>query len=486
MSASENPLTRRRLLRWTGTGAVAAALAGALPSRAYAAAVSAPDLGITPGGNATTNRNNLVAALQNSSTSITFPPGDYRLDNGAAANGGGGRIAIVGFSGSFDMQAGARLVFTDSAQGGILFQNGSNTKLTGVTATYATLPNARHDLPCLDMEDVSGPTVSNLTVTGSPGSGFIFGRCVNPSITTAHISQTMADGLDFFNCQDGYADHIYTDRTGDDGVAFVNYANGPAYTGGHATNLQVTNSKARGVTVIGQSDVVIDHFGVNWSSASGVMCAYDATYATRVPTNVTFQNGFTYNGGALTGGQSGNRFGAEWSAVGEVFFSNVTIQTPGSRGVSGTAAAFTQTLPNGGTVAQPAGTVHLTGITVTGAPASGFDLHGGSYHLEQLTAEETGDIGIAVTDAALLQYGTLTATNTSKTASLHRAFDFEHNTTIDAAAGKLWVYDDQATPTGYVAGFYGTQGGNLGTLYDRVTNGSLTVQDSSGLPYLTG
>ncbi len=75
MSTSGKPLARRRLLSLTGTGAVATATAGVLPSRAYAAATSAPDLGITPGGNATTNRNNLVAALQNSSTAITFPAG---------------------------------------------------------------------------------------------------------------------------------------------------------------------------------------------------------------------------------------------------------------------------------------------------------------------------------------------------------------------------------------------------------------------------
>lgn len=486
MSTPGRAFTRRRLLALTGTGAVAMAAAGVLPSRAYAAAISAPDLGITPGGDPTTNRTNLVAALQNSATAITFPPGDYGLDNSAGANGGDGRIAIVGFSGSFDMQSGARLVFTDNTQGGILFQNGSGTRLTGVTATYSTLPTTRHDLPILDMEDISSPSVSNLTVTGSTGSGFIFGRCTDPSIDTAHISRTMADGLDFFNCQDGFANQIFTDQTGDDGVAFVNYADGPAYTGGLATNLTVTNSKARGVTVIGQSDVTIDHFGVNWSSASGILCAYDPSYRTRVPTNVTFQNGFTYNGGALTGGQSGNTFGAEWSAVGEIFFDNVDVRTPGSRGVSGTAAAFTQTLPDGSTVAQPAGVVHLTGVTVTGAPANGFNVQGGSYHLDGLTAQSTGDIGFYVASAALLQYGTLTATDTSRTASLHRAFDFENNATIDGAGGALWIYDDQAAPTGYVAGFYGSQTGNLGTIYDRITNGTLVIQDSSGLPYATG
>lgn len=468
MSNSPKSFTRRRFLAVSGTAAVAVSL---VPTRASATAISAPDLGITPGGNPTTNRNNLVAALQNSSTAITFPSGDYGLDNSASANAGGSRIAIVNYSGSFDMQSGARLVFTDNTQGGILFQNGSGTQLTGVTATYATLPTVRRDMPCLDMEDVTSPTVSNLTVTGSPGSGFIFGRCTNPSIENSHINQTTADGLDFFNCQDGYANLIYTDQTGDDGVAFVNYADGPDYTGGLATNLQVTNSKARGVTVIGQSDVTIDHFGVNWSSASGVLVAYDSSFNTRVPDNVTFQNGFTYNGGALTGGQSGNTFGLEWNTVGEIFFTHVDIQTPGSRGVCGNAAG---------------GIVHLTDVTVSGTPAGGFNVADGTYYLDSLSATNTGDIGFAASGCTLLHYGTLTATDTSKTASLRRAFDFENNTTIDGSAGQLWIYDDQATPTGYVAGFYGTQSGNLGTIYDRITNGDLVIEDSSGLPYTTG
>lgn len=486
MSTADRPFTRRRLLTLAGTGAVAIAAAGVLPGKAYAAAISAPDLGISPSGDATTNRNNLVAALQNSSTAITFPAGDYHLDNSAGANGGEGRIVIVGFSGSFDMQASARLVFTDNTQGGILFQNGTAPQFTGVTATYSTLPTIRKDLPCLDIENASSPTVSNLTVTGAPGSGFIFGQCTNPSIDTATINQTVADGLDFFNCQDGYANHITANQTGDDGLAFVNYASGPNYTGGYATNITVTESKARGISVVGQSGVTIDHFGVNWSSASGILCAYDNTFRSRVPTNVTFQNGFTYNGGALAGGQSGNTFGAEWSSVGEIYFTNVDIQTPGSRGVSGSAAAFTQTLPDGSTVSQPAGTVHLSGITVTSAPTGGFNMQGGSYYLDTLSAQDTGDIGFYVANTALLQYGTLTATDTSQTASLHRAFDFENNATINGSTGALWVYDDQATPTGYVAGFYGSQSGNLGTIYGRITNGTLSIQDSSGLPYTTG
>ena len=41
----------------------------------------------------------------------------------------------------------------------------------------------------------------------------------------------MADGLHFANCQDPEAKDVVTEDTGDDGLAFVNYADGPGYYG---------------------------------------------------------------------------------------------------------------------------------------------------------------------------------------------------------------------------------------------------------------
>jgi hypothetical protein len=182
-------------------------------------------------------------------------------------------------------------------------------------------------------------------------------------------------------------------------------------------------------------------------------------------------------------GQGGNKYGIEWNGIGEVFFDDVFVTSPGDRGASGTAAAFNQVLPSpGGNVPQPAGTVHLTDITVNNTPGSGFNCQGGTYRLDRLTAQNTNDIGFYAANTAQLQYGTLTALNTAKTAGLRRAVDFENNTSIQGT--EVHVNDDQATATGYIVGAYFSNSGALGTIYRSIANGTLQVENQSG-PGLT-
>ncbi|GAB3411625.1 hypothetical protein [Flindersiella endophytica] len=424
--------------------------------------VPAPDLGIAPGNSPQTNRVNLIGALGNSSgQAVTFPPGDYRIDNS------GSFIVLLNYTGQWTMQAGARLVFTDPTRRGLNFQGGTGAVFSNLVATFTTLPTVRQpdSQEIVIFLETTDTQVNGANINGSAGAGLLFYHCARPRATNIRITNTMADGLHFANCQDGYADEVWTTNTGDDGLAFVNYAGGPAYTGGFASDITVESSKARGITVIGQSDVTIDHFGVNWSAVSGLKVGYESSYNTRVPTNVRFQNGFVYNGGALAGGQSGNTFGIEIDSAGEVFFSNVDVDRPGSRGVSSNASA----------------TVHLTDVVVTNAPSAGFNLQGGTFLLDLLQATDTDDLGYFVSDATRLQYGTLTARRTSKTATLHRAFDFERNAVV--AGTHLYVVDDQATATGWIVGAYGTQSGNLGTIHDQVNSRAVEVQNGSGLTY---
>lgn len=422
----------------------------------------APELGIAPGNSPQANRANLVGALGSSSSqAVTFPPGDYRIDNS------GSFIVLFGYTGQWTMQPGARLVFTDPTRRGLNVQGGTGAVFTNLAVTFTTLPTVRQP----DSQEVvifletTDTQVNGASINGSAGAGLLFYRCVRPRATNIRITNTMADGLHFANCQDGYADDVHTTNTGDDGLAFVNYANGPAYTGGFASDITVESSKARGITVIGQSGVTIDHFGVNWSAVSGLKVGYESSYDTRVPTGVRFQNGFVHNGGALPGGQAGNRFGIEIDNAGEVFLSTIDVDRPGTRGVSSNAST----------------TVHLTDVAVTNAPSAGFNLQRGTFLLDLLSATDTNDLGYFVSDATRLQYGTLTARRTSRTAALHRAFDFERNAVVRGT--HLYVADDQATAAGYVVGAYGTQSGTMGTIHDQVTSRAVTVENGSGLTY---
>ena len=80
----------------------------------------------------------------------------------------------------------------------------------------------------------------------------------------------MADGLSFYNDQDGEVTNLTAENTQDDALAFVNFTSGPNYTGGSATNIRIA-SYTGSIHVAGQSDVTISNFSIATTSAPGVV-----------------------------------------------------------------------------------------------------------------------------------------------------------------------------------------------------------------------
>jgi hypothetical protein len=404
-----------------------------------------------------------VKTLAYSSRSVTFPLGDYRIDNS------GSTIVLDNFSGTLTMQPGARFVFTDNSQRGLFFKGGSGARFYGLRCTFQVEPPTRvSPNECVTIADATDTLVRDADIDGSAAAGLLFWRCIRPTVEGALIRNTRADGLHFANCLDGKADRITTENTGDDGLAFVNYADGPAHTGGLATNVTVRNSKARGIAVVGQRDVLVREFSVDGTSCPGVYCAYETFWNTRVPANVRFEEGTVKNAGRFPG-QVANKFGMEYDKVESVALTNVTFDSPASRGVSGAA---------------PNGTVRLSNVRVQGAPESGFDLRAKTLYLDGLTAEYTGGPGVVVLDSGAVEYGRLTAVNTSRTNTLRRAFWLENNGRVQGR--ELHVVDNQQAATGYVVAAYGPQQGGLGTVYDDVTSREVEIQNVSGLPVARG
>jgi hypothetical protein len=105
----------------------------------------------------------------------------------------------------------------------------------------------------------------------------------------------------------------------------------------------------------------------------------------------------------------------------------------------------------------------------------------GTTTVDRLTVAETGSHGVAVAGGERFEYGSITVRNASRTNSLHRAVSIERCEWVFGT--RLWVHDDQATATGYVVGAYGTQKGSLGTIIGRLTKGSPTIENTSGLSY---
>lgn len=423
--------------------------------------MSAPALGIDKDNTAARNRTNFVKALSYSDENITFPPGDYLIDNS------GSYVIIHDFAGQLTMEPGARFVFTDNARRGLNFQGGSGAGFYGLSSKFQNLPPERiSPEECIIFLNSTDTVVQGANIDGSAGAGLLFWECVRPSVSGATIRNTMADGLHFANCQDATAADVLTEDTGDDGLAFLNYADSADYAGGRATNITVRRSQGRGIYVGGQREVVVDGFAVEGSSVSGLHCDYDSFWVTRVPSNVRFANGTVTNGGR-TDGQSGNRFGIYYEDVGSVAFDNIVVVSPAARGVSGRASN---------------GAVTLSNVEVKDAPEEGFALTAKTLYLNGLIARGTGKAGFYVGSSGLVSYGTLQAINTSKTNALRRAFSFENNAWVEGT--ELYVIDDQSTPTGYKVTTFGNLSGRLGRIHDHVANDDVQVENHSGLTIL--
>ncbi len=200
-----------------------------------------------------------------------------------------------------------------------------------------------------------------------------------------------------------------------------------------------------------------------------------------MPSNVKFANGEVRNAGTVVdpAGKTGLRYGILYTRIKSATFENVKVISPATRGVSGTAGEFTRKAQDGSGIPEPSGTIHLTNIEVQNAPAQGFNLLGGTCHLEELTSKGSGAEGIHVESCKTVNYGKLTAIDASKSNSLRRAFSFGHNRRVNGR--ELHIEDSKARPTGYKLTAYGTQSGHLGAVRDRVRNGTVRLENHSNL-----
>ncbi len=463
---------RTVLLAGTASGLAAVGVSGEAAGAAPVPAgfVPAADLGITPAAAATANRANLVSALSGASLCVLFPPGDYLVDNS------GGGVLVTGFAGQLSMQPGARFVLTDSTSKGFVFRGGSGARCYGLTVTYRTMPTARVAAQeCVSFDTTVGTYLAHTRIDGSAAAGLLFWQCVRPTVFDVTITGTMADGLHFANCQDGRADRVSTADTGDDGVAFINYATNldqtqayPNYTGGLATNLTIARSKSRGVAVGGQSGVTIRDVTIDSTVGHGICCdGGDSTWHTRVPSGTRFERIRITRGGAWTeGGASGTNSGFRIGTSGTTVLQDVLVENASANGLFCSDAAVTM--------------LDVTVRTTTGSPGNGFTLQRGTYLLERVTAENTNGIGLTANGSDRVEYGTVTVRNTARTHATHRAFSVENTPYV--FGGRVWVYDSQNSATGYVVGAFGSQRGALGTVVDGVAARDVVVDNLSGLP----
>lgn len=426
--------------------------------------VSVTSLGAHSDG---TNSAATTAAFQTAFASeprgqIIIPPGAYLIDNST------GPLTINNFSGQLLFQGAAQLVFTNNSNGGLLFVGGSGAIITGLQATYATPPAVRNS----PNEEIKFSRTTNTVLTdtivqNSPAAGILFYDSVNPNVTNATVLNSLADGLNFSNCQNARVTNLLTQNTGDDGLAFVNYTQYPNLIGGLAQSIVITNSKARGIAVAGQSNVTVNGFQIQNTSASGVLVAQDTTHNTRIPANVFIENGAIYNAGTLAP-LVGNQYGIEFNSQKSVTFTNIGVFGSGNNGLSGTA---------------PSGSVTVNNVTVD-SPLSGLGFM--FYQTERVqvnasAANNTPSYGFLSLQSNQVIVGGLTVTNAGETDPLKRAVWFEDAQTILTSSINIVSDAGMANVIGcYTAPGYAASSGSVKTLnfHSNRGGGTLSIENS--------
>jgi len=316
---TEFRITRRGLL----VASMAAALSAGFSANAQQQ-VSVKDYGAVGDGVAN-DTDALVRALSEYQGDLLFPKGTYRFTHA---------VVVAATARKIVFEAGAILRGDNPQEGGLVLRNGSATEIDGITISWATNPTSRVSTgTAIRVQNCTDVILKNATINSASGAGLLFSECTRPIVDGAKVRDTLADGVHFANCNSPVAKHIETTNTGDDGLAFVNYEKLPMASGGYASDVMVTDSKARGIAVVGQSDVVVEKFVVLRTRVSALYVAQEPSYNTRYPQGVTFKDGQVDGAGTLQG-PGGNRFGIEVVRGRDVHFERISLSGSSARLVS--------------------------------------------------------------------------------------------------------------------------------------------------------
>ena len=270
----------------------------------------------------------LLRALAEYEGDLVVGAGRYRYAHTLPVRGSGRNIRF---------EPGATLIGDDPSVSGLELRNTRGVTLSGASLAWRREPRQRIRfgagvlvMGCTDVR------IEHVLVEGFEGAGLLFESCLRPVVSGARVRKTSADGVHFANCGQSLAQDIDCQDCGDDGLAFVNYRRLPDAAGGTARRVVVTNSHARGITVVGQSGVTVSEFRVTRTRGSGIYVAQEDSYGTRFPHDTVFENGSVDQAGMIDG-RGGNKCGAEIVRAHNTRLSAITISSSHSRlvGVNG-------------------------------------------------------------------------------------------------------------------------------------------------------
>ncbi len=228
------------------------------------------------------------------------------------------------------------------------------------------------------IDHVSGATVRNITIDGSPSAGMMMYGASNYMIDTVTVQNTLADAIhSTLGSHDGIIKNPTIRNPGDDGVAVVSYLP----DGVMCYNIQVISPRlygqkwGRGFTVVGGHDVTYTDVYAEGSAGAAIYVAAEgaSSWNTYGSYNVKYLGGTLVNSNTVSSIDHGaiNIFNDQpTQKIATVDIENMVIQNTRTSASRNVAVLGT----GGGGISG----VQLRNFTITGGPSTVFTAQTGS------------------------------------------------------------------------------------------------------------
>lgn len=306
-----------------------------------------------------------IAEAKKQGKAVYVPAGNFTLSKILKVDS----VAINGES-----QADAILTSTDPNNGSIDL-SGTSPALRQLTHTYQTTVergNGANEKNSITVQGATNFTIDHVTVNKSSTAGILIRAQANQGTITNNIVQdTGADGI---HTTDGSSNIMIANnqvnRTLDDMIAVVSYGDDKDISGKslpvHDVNIlnnQVNGStEARGISVVGGHDVLIENNSIQNTPMAGILIATELKYNTQAVNQVTI-NKNTLNSTAtdISGGHPSLLVTAGPQSIDNITFNDNTIIQAGKYAFG--------TLGSG-----PMGTINFNRNNIIGTGSSGVSI----------------------------------------------------------------------------------------------------------------
>ncbi|NGZ78108.1 right-handed parallel beta-helix repeat-containing protein [Saccharibacillus alkalitolerans] len=270
-----------------------------------------------------------LSAAKKQGKSVYIPAGNFLLSERLSING----VKVKG--------AGAdRSVLTSTnPESGSIDLKGKSAGLQDLTHVYRKTgkrdgSDSKNSVTVLGASDFS---ITNIRIIGAGTAGILVRDGANGVISGNLVKSTKADGIHITEgSRQITVENNIVKQTGDDAIAVVSYNKDPGTTSGITIrgNSVGYGSKARGISVVGGSDVTIEKNKISNTEMAGIYVAVESRWDTRSVNDIKVsRNTVVKSGTRPTDDHPNILVFADTGKIDEVRFSNNVISNSVNAGI---------------------------------------------------------------------------------------------------------------------------------------------------------